>query len=152
MKKSIQFISFILIAFLPGIFGSFFTPGEWYLSLARPSFTPPGWLFGPVWTLLYIIIGISGYLVWKNENTTTRKNAFIIYGIQLLLNGIWSWIFFGLHRIDFALIVILVLWITILLNIIFFLKIRKLAGYLLIPYLFWVTFASILNWSIWSLN
>ena len=152
MKKFFPLLLFILLAFLPGIFGSFFSPGEWYGNLLKPSFTPPGWLFGPVWTLLYIMIGIAGYFVWTVKDHSLQKSAFIIYAIQLFFNGIWSWIFFGLHKIDLALLVILILWIFIIFNIFYFYKIKKLSGYLLIPYLLWVSFASILNASIWSLN
>ena len=152
MKKSLQFILFILIAFLPGIFGSFFKPGLWYETLSKPSFTPPGWIFGPVWTMLYITIGISGYLAWQATNSFLKRNAFIVYTMQLILNGLWSWIFFGLHNIEIALILIIILWMVILINTVLFTKLKKVSGLLLLPYLLWVSFATLLNWSFFYLN
>lgn len=136
-----------------GIIGSFFTISSppaggltWYATLNKPSFSPPNWIFGPVWTILYILMGISLYLVW------TKKKVPTIFWIQLILNTVWSIIFFGMRNPTLALVDIAALWISIFLTIKSFYKINKLAGNLLIPYLIWVSFASILNLSIVLLN
>ncbi len=132
-----------------GIVGSFFTISSiptWYVTLNKPSFSPPNWIFGPVWTILYILMGISLYLVW------TKKKIPPVFWIQLILNAAWSVIFFGLKNPTLALIEIAALWIVIVLTIKAFSKINKLAGRLLIPYLLWVSFASILNLMIVLLN
>mgnify|MGYP001559045178 CR=1 FL=1 len=132
-----------------GVLGSFFTVSaipEWYSTLNKPSFSPPNWIFGPVWTILYILMGYSLYLVW------TKKKVPAIFWIQLVLNAVWSIIFFGMRNPSLALVDIMALWIAIVLTIKAFYKINKLAGNLLIPYLAWVSFASILNLSIALLN
>jgi translocator protein len=158
-KNKLQFIPLIisiLITLGIGISASFFTRPEiegWYLSLHKPSFNPPNSLFAPVWTTLYILIGIAAYLVWNKKNDTkTYKNTEIIYIVQLLLNFSWSIVFFGMHQIFSAFIVIMLLWISIVLNMFYFAKFTKAAAWLLLPYLFWVSFASALNLGILLLN
>jgi len=149
LKKLI--ISILLPFIISGI-GSIFTSNSistWYAELIKPSFNPPSWIFGPVWTILYLIIGISFYLIWIKK---FDKITYIIYGIQLLLNGLWTIIFFGFKSPFYALIEIILLWISILLTIIYFYKINKISAYLLIPYILWVTFATILNFSLFILN
>lgn len=148
-----KLIASIIICQLAGIIGSVFTVSSvstWYLTLNKPFFNPPSWVFGPVWTLLYLLMGISLYIVWNNKNRT--KKALNIFGIQLILNSLWSILFFGLQSPLFAFIEIIFLWFTILLSIIYFYRISKSAAYLLIPYIIWVSFAAILNFSIFSLN
>lgn len=138
-----------------GVLGSFFTFSvipTWYASLIKPSFSPPNWIFGPVWTTLYILMGVSLYLVARVKGKGGRGKAITIFGIQLLLNAIWSIIFFGMKNPGLAFIDILALWIAIILTIKSFSKIYKLGSYLLIPYLLWVSFAAILNYNIWILN
>lgn len=126
---------------------------SWYNTLVKPFFTPPSWLFGPAWTILYILMAISAYLVWKNGiQKKTVKYALKIFAIQLILNLIWSPVFFGLHNVLLALLIILVLWYFILKTIRIFYKIDKRASYLLWPYLVWVSFATVLNFSVWILN
>ncbi len=132
-----------------GILGSFFTTSSiptWYATLNKPVFSPPNWVFGPVWTILYFLMGISLYLVW------TKRTVPTVFWIQLILNAAWSIIFFGFKNPTLALIDIVVLWISIFLTIKALYKINKLAGQLLFPYLAWVSFASILNLSIVLLN
>jgi benzodiazapine receptor len=143
---------FLFLSFLPGIIGSQFSPGEWYTALRKPSWTPPGWLFAPVWTTLYITIGISGYWAWKKSVPGKRTGAFRVFALQLVLNATWSWVFFGLNHIALSVINIVALWTLILLNVIVFYRIDAIAGYLLIPYFLWVSFATVLNWFIWRLN
>jgi len=125
----------------------------WYPTLNKPSFNPPNWLFGPVWTILYILIGIAAYLVWiKRDKIAHFPRTFAIYAIQLILNLAWSFIFFYLHEIGFALAEIILLLAVIVLNAFTFYKIDKRAGLLFIPYILWVSFASFLTYNIFILN
>jgi translocator protein len=143
---------FVAIAFLPAMVGSAFPPDSWYESLNKPSWDPPRWLFGPVWTVLYALIGYAGYLAWSSSIAATRYRAFSIYTVQLLLNALWSPLFFGYHSPGLALLNIWAQWIAIALNIGTFYRIKPAAGLLLLPYLLWVSFALILNGAIWLLN
>ena len=154
MKSWWKLIVSIIFVELVGILGSFFTIGSisnWYSTLVKPSFNPPSWIFGPVWTILYLMIGVSFYLIWISK-TKQKSKAYWIFAIQLFLNGIWSIVFFGMHQILGALAIIALLWLAIILNMLAFYKISKTAGYLLGPYWIWVSFASVLNFSIWWLN
>jgi tryptophan-rich sensory protein len=141
---------------LAGIIGSAFTFSAipaWYAFLNKPAFSPPNWLFGPVWTMLYTLMGISLYLVWKTRFNKKFKNiALNIFYIQLILNSVWSILFFGLRNPVYAFIEIIMLWLTIAISIKTFYKINKTASYLLVPYLLWVSFASVLNFAIAILN
>jgi len=153
MNKWIKLIVSILICQIAGIIGSIFTTPSittWYADLQQPAFSPPNWVFGPVWITLYTLMGISLYLVWNKKNNV--KIPLTLFFIQLILNSIWSIIFFGLQNSFYALIEIIILWIAILLTIISFYKISKKASLLLIPYIIWVTLAAILNYYIWVLN
>ena len=158
MEKSdiIKLIVSILICQAAGLIGSFFTiPAipTWYAMLKKPSFNPPNWVFGPVWTTLFVMMGVAVFLVWrKGLNTSQVKIALSIFGVQLILNTLWSLLFFGLRSPLAGLIEIWVLWIAITLTLVFFLKISLAAGLLLLPYLAWVSFAAILNLAIWRLN
>ncbi len=126
---------------------------EWYNFLIKPSFSPPNWIFGPVWTLLYTLMAISVSIVWrKGLSNKENRAAFIYFMVQLFLNGIWSILFFGLKNPLLALIDIIILLLMIVVVIYKFHRINKIAAYLLIPYLLWVSFASVLNYSIWQLN
>ena len=154
MKKIFKFIASIVITQLAGILGSLFTitnVNSWFSTINKPFFNPPNWLFGPVWTLLYLLMGISLYLVWS-KGFKKHKTAIYIFGIQLILNSLWSILFFGLKSPLFAFIEIIFLWAAILLSIIKFYKISKPAAYLLIPYILWVSFAAVLNLAIVLLN
>jgi tryptophan-rich sensory protein len=157
MKNYLKLIISILIPLVIGFIGSFFTTSaisSWYAGLNKPVFNPPNWIFGPVWTLLYIMIGVSIYLVWinKEKKKGMKKKAFWIFGIQLFLNFIWSILFFGNHLISFAFVDIILLWIAIIFNMYFCYKISKISSCLLFPYLLWVSFASVLNFAILILN
>jgi tryptophan-rich sensory protein len=136
------------------IAGAVTTPeiDEWYSQLNQPGFNPPNWVFAPVWTMLYILMGISCYLIWKIPKNKQRDNALKIYGFQLLLNFTWSFLFFYTHQIDLAMLEIIFLWMCIILMIGRFYSVNKAAAYLNIPYLLWVTFASALNISYYILN
>lgn len=126
---------------------------DWYNQLNKPSFMPPGWLFGPVWTILYILMATAAFLVWQRGFQDKKvKTALGLFLVQLILNGLWTPIFFGAQQIFIAFVVIILLWATILLTIIHFKKISLPAAILMLPYLFWVSFAAILNMSLWLLN
>jgi len=135
-----------------GFIGSLFTTpsiSTWYTTLNKPSFNPPNWIFGPVWTLLFIMMAISFYLVWQKGLTLT---AVLIFVLQLILNILWSLFFFYLKNPALALMEIIFLWLAILANIVIFYSIYKTAGFLLVPYILWVSFAAFLNYTITSLN
>jgi translocator protein len=155
MPNYLKLIISIISCQLAGIIGSFFTGDSigWYYTLTKPSFRPPNWLFGPVWIVLYLIMGIALYLIWKRGfRTSESKYPMIIFFTQLVFNAMWPVIFFGVRSIGGGLIIITILWILIFLTILSFQKVNKTASYLLIPYLIWVSYASILNFSIWRLN
>ncbi len=146
----------IIICQAAGFFGSFFTRSSvstWYQTLVKPSFAPPNWLFAPVWITIFVMMGISLYLIIKPENgTIINKKALMVFAFQLIFNILWSAAFFGLRSPLAGLIVISILWFLILFNIVEFYKISKTAGILLIPYILWVSFASVLNLEYWRLN
>ncbi len=143
---------FVVIGFLPSLSGIFFGPGQWYESLLKPSWTPPGWLFGPVWTFLYLTIGVSGAMAWISSRPGQRVWAFSLYAAQLILNGMWSWLFFGLQSAGLALVCLLFLWLAIAGTTVSFYRIKKSAGILLVPYLLWTGFAGVLNAAIFAMN
>ncbi|MFA6296946.1 MAG: TspO/MBR family protein [Candidatus Paceibacterota bacterium] len=152
----IKLIIAILISEIIGSIGSIFTIssiGRWYTTLARPELAPPNWIFGPVWTTLFALMGIASFLVWQKglENKKVRT-ALVLFIIQFTLNILWSFVFFWLHNPGGAFIEIIFLWIAIFATIISFFKVSKCAGYLLIPYILWVSFAGYLNYMIWVLN
>jgi tryptophan-rich sensory protein len=125
----------------------------WYPTLAKPAWNPPNWLFGPVWTLLYILMGVAAWLVWrKGFDAPGVPRALILFGVQLLFNLAWSIVFFGLRSIGWALVEIVAMWVLILVTLVAFYRLRPLAGWLLVPYQLWVTFATALNATIWWLN
>lgn len=151
-----KLIASILIVFFGAALGSVATSTElttWYASLAKPAWNPPSWLFGPVWTILYVLMGIALFLVWR-EGLDRRdvRYAILIFAVQLGLNIAWSLVFFGLHSIWGGLVVIFILWLAIWANIVAFYIISKPAGLILIPYLIWVSIASYLNYTIYLLN
>ena len=156
MNNTLKLIIAIVVSELAGIIGSVFTTPSiagWYAGIVKPALNPPAWVFGPVWTTLFALMGIAAFLVWKKG--LDRKDVRIALGIflgQLVLNTLWSIIFFGLHSPGSALVEIVFLWLAILATIIVFAKISKPAAWLLLPYILWVSFAGYLNYSIWQLN
>lgn len=131
---------------------SVYRPDEWYRALAKPSWNPPDFLFPIAWTILYGMIAYAGFLVWKAAGFAGALVPLAIYGVQLVLNGLWSVIFFGWKRLDLALIELIALWVMILATIIAFYPINQTAAFLLLPYLAWVTFAGLLNYRVLKLN
>ncbi len=155
MKNTISLIISVLICQSAGLIGSIFTgPAipNWYANLNKPGFNPPSWVFAPAWLLLYTLMGIAAFLVWQKREEPLAKTALIIFAIHLIFNALWSVLFFGLKNPGLAFIEIIILFLLILTLIILFYKIDHCAAYLLIPYLLWVSFASILNYSIFRLN
>lgn len=136
---------------IAGVFTAEAIPG-WYETLNQPSFNPPNWVFGPVWTTLYIILGISLFLIWKLPASKKRNQAILIFMVQLFLNFCWSFFFFYFKMIGVALVDIIFLWITIIFMLVSFYKIKPLPAYINIPYFLWVTFATVLNAAYFLLN
>ncbi len=145
----IALAAFLLAVGLAAAFGATYRPGDWYLSLAKPSWTPPNSVFGPVWTLLYIMIAIAGWLVWRQS---AMSSAMIAWLVALVLNAAWSYLFFGRQQIGAALVDIAALWCAIAAFIVLARGLSPLASLLFVPYLLWVSFASALNAAIWRLN
>jgi tryptophan-rich sensory protein len=123
-----------------------------YMQLARPGWAPPPWLFGPVWSVLYLLMGISAWLVWRVDGFRSTRIALVVFVSQLALNALWSWLFFGWHLGAAAFADIVLLWWLIVATIVLFRRARPLAAAMLIPYLLWVSFAGVLNYSVWQLN
>jgi tryptophan-rich sensory protein len=146
----------VLVCLAAGFIGSFFTVdsvGTWYAAIHKPSFNPPAWVFAPVWTALYVLMGVSAYLVWmKGWGRKDVRDALAVFGLQLFLNLLWSIIFFGAKQIFYAFAEIVFLWLGIVLTIVLFYRISKNAALLLVPYILWVSFAAFLNYSLWQMN
>jgi tryptophan-rich sensory protein len=155
MRSVIGLVAWIGLCLLVGWGGSVFTArsvGDWYAGLNKPSWTPPGAVFAPVWTALYVMMGVAAWLVWRRGGLTAVAVPLVLFGIQLALNVAWSAIFFGLRQPGWAFVEIVALWALILATVIAFRRISPTAGYLLLPYLAWVTFAAALNLAIWRAN
>lgn len=156
MKSVYKLLIAIAIPMAVGAVAGYFTAGSvngWFSTLTKPSFNPPKWVFAPVWTALYIMMGISFYLIWQSHaKLEKRYTGYTYYWLQLALNFLWSLLFFYLHRPDLALIDIVLLFIIIASTIFSFRKVSKTAAWLLLPYIFWVAFATALNFEIWRLN
>ena len=146
---------FLALSFTASAIGGLFTypaiPG-WYQGLEKPSWTPPDAVFGPVWTVLYILMAVAAWLVWKRGGWTAQRGPLTLWGVQLVLNSLWSILFFGMRNPALGLMEIVILWLAILTTLIAFWKVSRLAGGLLVPYLAWVSYASALNYSIFRLN
>jgi translocator protein len=151
VKLIVSLILPLGIGAIAGIFTSKAIP-LWYESLNKPSFNPPNWIFGPVWTTLYFLMGVSLFLIWKQSETKERNRAILVFMIQLFLNFCWSFLFFYFHQLGLALAEVILLWISILIMILLFHRLRPWAAYINIPYILWVTFASILNAAYYFLN
>ena len=157
--KLLKYLPSLLIClFIPlaiGGLSGFFTSSAistWYVTLIKPSFNPPNFIFAPVWTTLFALMGISLFMIWNSPKGTNRNNALLIFTVQIVLNFIWSFLFFNFESPGLALIEIVMLWTSILMMIIYFRRINKIAAALQVPYLLWVSFASVLNSTIWYLN
>ena len=132
--------------------GAMFRPGEWYAGLQKPAWTPPDWIFGPVWSALYSMMGVAAWLVWKRGGFGRQRAALSLFLVQLLFNALWSPLFFGLHHPGLALADLALLWVALAATVAAFWRARPVAGVLLLPYLAWVSFAGALNFALWRLN
>lgn len=149
LRHALALAGFILITFCAPLAGTLSLPGAWYAALEKPSWNPPAWIFGPAWTLLYTLMAVAAWLVWKHDGWRLPLR---LYFLQLLLNAAWTPLFFGAHQLGLALVEIMALWISILLTLMNFHRVNKPAGWLFVPYLAWVTFAAFLNFTLWRLN
>ncbi|UCG56494.1 MAG: tryptophan-rich sensory protein [Phycisphaerales bacterium] len=156
MKLAIRFIVCLVLVFSAAFLGSLFTRNavsDWYANLNKPVFTPPNWLFGPVWTGLYVLMALSAALVWsKGLDKPAVRIALALFVVQLILNGLWTPLFFGLKMPLVAFVEIVLLWIAIVLTVAAFARVATIAALLLLPYILWTSFAAVLNFSIWLLN
>ncbi len=148
-RSSLALAGFILITFCAPLLSLGSMPGAWYAGLNKPSWNPPSWLFGPAWTLLYTLMAVAAWQVWKRVGFSRSLG---LYFVQLAFNAAWTPIFFGAHQLGWALIEILIMWIMILLTLLSFSRVNPTAGWLFAPYLAWVSFASFLNFTLWRLN
>ena len=152
MRQGLVLLGFITLCLAAGALGAAVTAPAiptWYAALAKPSFNPPNWIFAPVWTTLYVLMAIAAWLVWRRGNART---PLVLFALQLVLNSAWSLLFFGLHRVDLALIDIALLLAAIVATALSFRPRSAVAALLLVPYLAWVSFATVLNFAIWRLN
>lgn len=151
VRSPLAFLAFLGLAFGAAATGALFEPGEWYRELAKPPWTPPDAVFGPVWTLLYLTIAVAGWLLWRRRELPAARLALGLWGLQLVLNAAWSWIFFGLHRPGAALVEIGLLLGTVAATLAAAARVRPGVALLLAPYAAWVAFAAALNFAIWRL-
>lgn len=154
-RSILALAGFLLLSFAAGALGGRATypaiPG-WYQSLEKPSWTPPEWLFGPAWTTLYILMGVAAWLVWRYGGWRSQKRPLTLFVVQVVLNALWSILFFGMRNPGLGMAEIVILWLAILATSIAFWRVSRMAGGLMVPYLGWVTFAAALNFAIWRLN
>ena len=154
-RDLVGFFTFIILCLAVSGIGGAITASSvdtWYQTLEKPPFNPPDWVFAPVWTAIYILMGIAAWLVWRRGSFQVTGKAFVVFALQLGLNLTWSFLFFGLQLIDLALVEIVILLFTIITNTIIFWRLDRLAGLLFVPYAAWVAFATVLNSSIWLIN
>lgn len=151
-RAALGLIVFLVMCFAVASIGAAFPPDDWYAQLAKPAFNPPAWIFAPVWTLLYVLMAVAAWRVWCDGSWHEHRIALSLFVLQLGLNGLWSPLFFGLKRMDLALLNLVFLWLVLLVTILRFRRTSGLAAALLLPYLAWVSFAGVLNYSLLTLN
>lgn len=152
MRSLLALVGWLLLTFLAPAAGAWTTSPAWYAELMKPSWSPPASLFGPVWTLLYVLMAVAAWLVWREGGWARQRRPLTLYLVQLVLNAAWTPIFFGLRQPGWALIEIIVLWLAILATMLAFARAQRIAAFLLVPYLAWVSFAAFLNFTLWRLN
>lgn len=152
MRNIAGLIFWLAITFAAAWVGSRFMPGEWYASLNKPSWNPPNWIFAPVWTVLYLLMATAAWLVWRRLGFGGAWPALGLFIVQLVLNALWSYLFFGLHRLDLAFYDIMALWMSIFAVMVLFWRVNFAGAVIMLPYLAWVSFAAFLNFALWRLN
>ena len=151
-RQTLALMGWVLLCFGAAAMGGLFMPGEWYAALKKPSWNPPGWIFGPVWTALYMMMAVAAWLVWKRGGFAAQRRPLMLFLVQLALNAAWTPLFFGLHWTGVAFAEIVLLWLAIAATIAAFRLVSRAAAWLLVPYLAWVSVASVLNFTLWRLN
>ena len=151
-KMILGLCGWLLLCFAAASPGAVFMPGEWFAALKKPAWNPPGWVFGPVWTALYAMMAAAAWLVWRRGGWKEQRKPLLIFLAQLALNAVWTALFFGLHRPGVAFAEIVLLWLAIVATLVAFRPVNRTAAWLLVPYLAWVSFAAVLNGTLWRLN
>ena len=151
-KTVFGLFGWLLLCFAAAAGGAMFTPGEWYAGINKPAWNPPGWIFGPVWSTLYTMMAVAAWLVWRRGGFAAQRRPLGWFLAQLVLNALWTPLFFGLHQPGLAFAEIILLWLAIAWTIAAFWRVHRTAAWLLTPYLAWVSFAAVLNGTLWSLN
>ena len=151
-KSGLSLVGWLALCFAAASTGVFVSTGDWYASLIKPSWNPPSWLFGPVWSIFYCVMAVAAWLVWCLGGWERQRIPLALFVLQLTLNALWTPLFFGLHMPGLAFGEMCLLWLALVSTVILFWRIRPLAGFLLVPYLGWVSFAAFLNFTIWQLN
>ncbi len=155
LSRGIGLVVFVVLCLAAGAAGGIVTGpeiGGWYQTLEKPAWQPPNWIFGPVWTTLYLMMAVAAWLIWKPAGLGAARFPLVLFIVQLVLNVAWSWIFFGMHRPGWAVLELVVLWLAIAVTTWAFFRRSSIAGWLMVPYLAWVSFAGVLNFEIWRLN
>jgi len=151
-RTVIGLIAWLLLCYAAAAAGALFMPGEWYDALKKPTWNPPGWIFGPIWTVLYAMMAVAAWLVWRRGGFTVHRRPLALFLAQLVLNALWTPLFFGLRLPGVAFVEIVLLWLAILATLVAFRPVSRAAAWLLVPYLAWVSFAAVLNGTLWRLN
>ncbi|GDX08252.1 sensory protein TspO [Verrucomicrobiota bacterium] len=151
-KMILGLCGWLLLCFAAASPGAVFMPGEWFAALKKPAWNPPSWIFGPVWTALYAMMAAAAWLVWQRGGWKEQRKPLLIFLAQLALNAVWTPLFFGLHRPGVAFAEIVLLWLAIVATLVAFRPVNRTAAWLLVPYLAWVSFAAVLNGTLWRLN
>mgnify|MGYP000953551091 CR=1 FL=1 len=152
VTRLLALAGWVLLCFAAAAMGGWFMPGEWYAKLNKPSWNPPAWVFGPVWTALYLMMAVAAWIVWRQGGWAKQRRPLRIFLVQLALNALWTPLFFGLQRPGLAFAEIVLLWLAIGATLAAFRPVSRTAAWLLVPYLAWVTFAAVLNFTLWRLN
>ncbi len=154
IKQVIGLVGWLLLSFAAAAIGALASvqAADFYRQLAQPSWAPPASVFGPVWSVLYVLMGVAAWLAWRDGGWHRQRGVLVLFVLQLAVNALWSWLFFGWHRGALAFADIVLLWLLIVATVIGFWRVRPLAGALLLPYLGWVSFATALNFAVWQLN
>ena len=151
-RQLIVFFGWLIVSFCPAATAVFVSTDGWYATLRTPSWNPPAWVFGPVWTVLYFLIAVAAFQVWRQGGWRQQSVPLSLFLVQLVLNAIWTPLFFGMNRLGLAFGDIVVLWLIVAATLVAFLRVKTSAGLLLVPYLAWVSLATALNYTIWRLN